>query len=188
MHARDIQRKFPLLCTPSRAVRAENRSDDGYALVRARSRAARDRCRVRRTSHHRAAHSRDNFESFSPEERHTVLIHCSASAPPNLADASWEDLWLGDDAGLIVCWRARQQPELAEAAKLGEFPVLAWKGGGEATKAGKRLGALHYLATWQGLRGEDLNIDTDPGETMTCTRTGTVFTSTSDVAALGKQI
>ena len=92
-----------------------------------------------------------------------------------------------------MCWvrgleKARQQPELVEAAKRGEFPVLAWKGGGDAIKAGKRLGALHYLATWQGLRGEDLNIDTDARATMTCARTGMVVTFTSDIAALGKQI
>lgn len=122
-----------------------------------------------------------------------MLIQCKASAPPDLTGASWEALWDGEDEGLIVCWlrgieKARQQPELAEMAKRGEFPTLAWKGGGEAIKAGKRLGALHYLATWQGLRGDDLSIDKTAGATMTCTRTGMVVTFTSDVAALGKQV
>jgi hypothetical protein len=121
-----------------------------------------------------------------------LLIQCSSSAPHDLTGASWETLWQGEDVGLIVCWlrgieKARQQPELAEVAKLGEFPLLAWKGGGEAIKAGRRLGALQYLATWQGLRGEDLNIDSKAGATITCTRTGMVVTFTSDVVALGKQ-
>ena len=121
-----------------------------------------------------------------------MLIQRSANSLPDFTGASWEGLWQGEDEGLIVCWlrgieKARQQPDLADAAKLGEFPALAWKGGGEAIKAGKRLGALHYLATWQGLRGEDLNIDIKAGATMTCTRTGMVVTFTGDLAALGKQ-
>lgn len=82
-----------------------------------------------------------------------MLIQCNANAPPDLTGASWEARWQGEDEGLIVCWlrgieKARQQPDLAGIAKQGEFPALAWKGGGEAIKAGKRLGSLHYLATW----------------------------------------
>ncbi|GEM_PF-2731349 len=39
---------------------------------------------------------------------------------------------------------------MAHRAEEGEFVPLNWK-----------LGTLYYLAHWQGLRGEDLNIDTD---------------------------
>lgn len=121
-----------------------------------------------------------------------MIVQRSASDQPDLTGASWETLWAGDDAGLICCWlrgieKARQEPELAEAARRGELPVLAWKGGGDAIKAGKRLGALHYLATWQGLRGDDLQIDMEAGAQLTCARTGMVVTFTSDTAALAKQ-
>lgn len=121
-----------------------------------------------------------------------MIIQCKMTDLPDLKDATWETLWAGDDAGLIVSWlrgreRSKTEPELAAAAARGELPVLPWKGGGEFIKAGKRLGALHYLATWQGLRGEDLRIDTDAGAQHTCTRTGMVVTFTNDIAALAKQ-
>lgn len=122
-----------------------------------------------------------------------MIAQRSAADLPDLTGASWETLWAGPDLGLICCWlrgleKAKQEPELADAARRGELPVLAWKGGGEAIKAGKRLGALHYLATWQGLRGDDLHIDTEAGAQLTCARTGMVVTFTSDIAALAKQV
>ena len=59
--------------------------------------------------------------------------------------------------------KARETPLLSEQALRGELPPLAWKGGADKPiKAGKRVGSLHYLATWQGLRGEPLDIDTEP--------------------------
>lgn len=122
-----------------------------------------------------------------------MVIQCNASDPPDLSGATWEMLWAGKDAGLIVSWlrgfeKAKQDPELAEAARRGELPGLAWKGGGEAIKAGKRLGALHYLATWQGLRGEDLHVDMEAPTQLTCSRTGMVATFTNDLTALAKQV
>lgn len=122
-----------------------------------------------------------------------MIIRQIAGNPPDRTDATWETSWAGDDGGLVACWlrgfeKAKQDPEMAEAARRGELPALAWKGGGEAIKAGKRLGALHYLATWQGLRGDDLHIDTEAGDQLTCARTGMVVSFTSDVAALGKQV
>lgn len=121
-----------------------------------------------------------------------MIVHRSAGDLPDLVQVGWEALWAGPDQGLICCWvrgfeKAKQEPELAEATRRGELPILAWKGGGEAIKAGKRLGALHYLATWQGLRGNDLNIDTEVGLQLTCSRTGMVVTFTSDTSALFKQ-
>ncbi|MDM0118921.1 hypothetical protein [Variovorax arabinosiphilus] len=119
-----------------------------------------------------------------------MKIHHSIDERPVLGDR-WEDLWQGPDQGLLCSWargieKAGQDPSLAEAARRGELPELAWKGGGPAIKAGKRLGALHYLATWQGLRGEDLDIDTEARPLVTCSMTGMAVTFTSDLGALAK--
>lgn len=91
---------------------------------------------------------------------------------------SWEESWCGPDQGLIYCWeRGRQKrvedPELAARAEKGELVILAWKGGvEEKLKIGRKLGTLKYLATWQGLRGEDLEISLDHEQVVTCSRTG----------------
>jgi hypothetical protein len=59
--------------------------------------------------------------------------------------------------------------------------VLPWKGGVvSAIKLGKKYGTLFYLAMWQGLRGEPLDIDTDLEVVRTCSRTGMVVTYTAD--------
>jgi hypothetical protein len=105
---------------------------------------------------------------------------------------SWEERWRGPDQGLIWCWeRGRQmrtrQPERAARAEQGELmvsevvaayrtePVPVWRGG-----VSKRLkdvpikpdGSLNYLAEWQGLRGEDLDIDVAEERVIVCTKTG----------------
>jgi hypothetical protein len=98
---------------------------------------------------------------------------------------SWQELWAGPDDGLIACWeRGREkrieEPELARRAEQGELVTLAWKGGTEnieepidgekKPKSQKRYGSLKYLATWQGLRGEDLKIELDKERTIVCSR------------------
>lgn len=106
-----------------------------------------------------------------------MKIECKISNPPILGD-SFEERWNGPDQGLICSWlrgieKAKESPDLAEKAKAGELPVLAWKGGVEkALKSGAKVGSVHYLATWQGLRGEDLCIDLDRDVQLTCSRTG----------------
>lgn len=61
--------------------------------------------------------------------------------------------------------------------------VLPWKGGVEkAIKKKQKFGTLYYLAMWQGLRGEDLNIDLDEETVMRCTATGMNVTFTRDMA------
>jgi len=91
---------------------------------------------------------------------------------------SWEEKWKGPDDGLIACWEvgrdlAREDPELAEKAKRGELPVLAWKGGVEKMlKKKEKYGTLNYLAEWQGLRGEDLKIAPAEEVALVCSRTG----------------
>ena len=99
---------------------------------------------------------------------------------------SWDETWKGPDKGLIHCWelgrrRAVKEPELAEQAKRNELPVLGWKGGVEKKlKKPEKFGCLNYLAEWQGLRGEDLSIDTTQEVTVVCSRFGMSITFTGD--------
>ncbi|HET6328009.1 MAG TPA: hypothetical protein VFG04_25220 [Planctomycetaceae bacterium] len=71
------------------------------------------------------------------------------------------DIWDHSDKGLIFCWEKgreerEQKPDLAERAERGEL-VTVGQLGGEKYGMWKR-GSLQYLAWWQGLRGEDLNV------------------------------
>lgn len=97
-----------------------------------------------------------------------------------------EELWGGPDRGLWLCWEngrldAIREPELAERAKRDELPTLIWKGGAEKKlKAKIRYGSLQYLATWQGLRGDDLDIDISAEIEKTCSRTGQSVVFTAD--------
>lgn len=99
---------------------------------------------------------------------------------------TWIDTWQGPDNGLIRCWeigreRALKHPDIAQRCLAGELPVLGWKGGVERTlKKREKFGSLKYLAQWQGLRGEDLQIDTGVELTLICSRTGMVVTFTPD--------
>jgi hypothetical protein len=73
--------------------------------------------------------------------------------------------WEGPDRGLIWCWeRGREKqtevPELAVRARDGELVSLVWK-----------KGTLRYLAMWQGLRGDDLDLALDGETPVTCTKT-----------------
>jgi len=91
---------------------------------------------------------------------------------------NWDQLWLGEDRGLIWCWeRGRQKrnesPDLAARAESGELVILAWKGGvEEKLSQAQKIGTLSYLATWQGLRNESLDIDPDGQHLIVCSRTG----------------
>lgn len=103
---------------------------------------------------------------------------------PNRKGLIWEELWKGSDNGLIACWergrvKAADNPDLAESCKSGELPVLAWKGGVDKKIKGKKYGSLFYLATWQGLRGEDLNINQHEEISIICSKTQVevIFTS-----------
>jgi hypothetical protein len=97
---------------------------------------------------------------------------------PIRENLSWIDQWRGPDNGLIWCWeRGRQErlerPDDAARADRGELVGLDWKGGVERKlKIEKRPGTLKYLATWQGIRGEDLDIDLEGERTIVCSRTG----------------
>jgi hypothetical protein len=128
----------------------------------------------------------------------TTHIHRSISMPvrPSVGHLSWDERWHGPDQGMIVCWEAGrelrgQDPALAARAEAGELVSLPWKGGTEPPKwnvqkaakkaakedakkknSGRKYGTLHYLAMWQGLRGEDLNIDLEAKPEIVCSVRG----------------
>jgi hypothetical protein len=122
----------------------------------------------------------------------TTIIHRSINEPER-AHLNWNATWQGPDRGLIKSWEtgrklAIQKPELAESCKAGELAPLNWKGGvARALKKKDKIGALHYLAQWQGLRGDDLDVDLNAEVTLTCTKTGMVITFTGDITKLAVQ-
>ncbi len=106
---------------------------------------------------------------------------------------SFDERWNGHDGGLIICWESgremvSREPEIAGRAKMGELPVLGWRGGVDKKLKGKKVkfGTFFYLAQWQGLRGEDLDIDTSIEKTIVCSRTGMAVVFTDDRAKTSK--
>ena len=109
-------------------------------------------------------------------------------AEPIRENAKWDERWNADDDGLIACWeRGREKrledPALSARAIEGQLVVLPWKGGIEKPiKKKQKYGTLFYLAMWQGLRGEDLNIDLSEEVALTCTATGMTVVFTNDTS------
>lgn len=103
-------------------------------------------------------------------------------------EPSFEERWRGPDKGLITCWevgriRSIEKPDLAEKAKRGELPMLGWKGGvSKQLKLKEKYGTLNYLALWQGIRGEDLDIDVSKEKEIICSATKIKVTFTSDAS------
>lgn len=129
-----------------------------------------------------------------------VYRSCSAPIRQNLgARERWHGpdgglIWCWERGRLM---RA-ERPEIARRAENGELPVLPWKGGianpqqdeegrsedegqsAQQREAGrtsgknnnKKRGTLEYLAMWQGLRNEDLNISLADRTEITCSATG----------------
>ena len=116
-----------------------------------------------------------------------MRIHRSITEPIR-EGATWDERWNAEDDGLIACWeRGREKkledPSLAAQATAGQLVVLPWKGGVEkAIKKKQKFGTLFYLAMWQGLRGEDLNIDPTEEVVLKCTMTGMAVVFTGDMA------
>ncbi len=115
---------------------------------------------------------------FDMEHQPTHL--CRSISLPIRDGLSWSERWEGSDKGLIWCWeRGREKrvedPGLATRAGKGELAILAWKGGvKEKLQIERKLGTLQYLATWQGLRGEDLDLSLQGECVIVCARTGQV--------------
>ena len=105
---------------------------------------------------------------------------------------SYDERWNGDDKGLITCWevgrkKRESEPSLVEKVENNELPVLGWKGGVDKTLQKKeKFGSLNYLAQWQGLRGEDLNISLSEELAMQCSKTGMMITYTPDSSKYSK--
>lgn len=120
------------------------------------------------------------------------IIHRSYAEPERLG-LDMNSIWKGADLGLIKSWEigrklAIQNPAIAACAKAEELPPLNWKGGvSKKLKKREKFGSLHYLAQWQGLRGQDLEIDLDAEVTLTCSKTGMVVTFTPDIRKLANQ-
>lgn len=119
-----------------------------------------------------------------------MLITSSIKNPPTLGE-SWEDRQEGADKGLISAWlsgveKQKSWLEIASAAKRRELPVLPFKGGVEKPVKVVKTGSLHYIAMWQGLRGDDLNVSLGSSPSMTCSKTGVKVIYTDDVFLLGR--
>ena len=115
---------------------------------------------------------------------------------PLRKDHSWDERWRDVAQGLITSWergreKSTEEPELALRAINGELLPLPWKGGFLTPKAvskntkklakqDKKYGVFNYLAMWQGLRAEDLEIDTSQDVELTCSvnKKPVIFTST----------
>ena len=118
-----------------------------------------------------------------------MRVLARSDSPPSFEPDFYARLH-GPDGGLINAWlvgreKARRQPDLRARALAGELVPLVWRGGVEkAIKAKCKIGALAYLAAWQGLRDQDLDLDTDAEPSLTCTRYGVTVIFTADVAKL----
>ena len=65
----------------------------------------------------------------------------------------------------------------------GELIVLPWKGGVErALKNAQKYGTKRYLAMWQGMRREDLDIDLANDQSLVCKATGVTVIYTNDAS------
>jgi hypothetical protein len=99
---------------------------------------------------------------------------------------SWDERWNGADCGVITAWEVGRElrengSPLVAMAERNELPILPWKGGVEKRiKKTRKYGTILYLAEWQGLRGDDLNIDLDEEVELTCSRTGMTVIYTLD--------
>ena len=110
---------------------------------------------------------------------------------PTREGLSWDKRWKGGDKGLITCWEVgreirRKESDLAKRTEKGELPVLGWKGGVDKTiKKAEKYGTLFHLAQWQGIRGDDLDIDLSDEPEHVCSRTGVKVIFTNDLAKYG---
>ena len=112
---------------------------------------------------------------------------------PTREGLSWNQMWKAEDRGLISAWergrvKSQEDPVLAAKAIQGELVVLAWKGGAEKAIKGKKYGSLLYLAMWQGLRGEALNVDTEKEVDLKCSKTDVFVTYTFDLNKMNNNL
>ncbi len=110
---------------------------------------------------------------------------------PKRTNLSYAEAWEGDDVGIISAWeRGREKRnedlELTQKVLQGELVELPWKGGiDKPIKSKTKYGSLLYLAMLQGIKGENLQIETEIEVVLVCSRTGTPVTFTSNLNKLG---
>lgn len=108
----------------------------------------------------------------------------------DISQQNWANRWERSDQGLITAWvagqeYARKNPDLVERARAGELPILPFRGGVEkAIKVGAKVGHLLYVAMWQGLRGDPLDLDTEGQIEMTCAKHRVTVVFTADLRTL----
>lgn len=108
-------------------------------------------------------------------------------AEPHRGELSWAERWEGIDGGLIACWergceKRKEDPALAQRASEGELVLLPWRGGVEKAIKGEKYGTLNYLAMYQGIRGESLDIDTTAEVVRQCAKTKVTVIYTRDTS------
>jgi len=111
-------------------------------------------------------------------------IFRSISTPIEKVD-SYEERNNGADRGLINAWQVgrelgKREPELVECALRGELLPLDFKGGINKVIKRDKIGSLLYLAKWQGLRGEDLDLNLHDDVVMVCSKFDVKVTFTLD--------
>ena len=95
--------------------------------------------------------------------------------------------WNGSDKGLITCWevgRKKRESDfsLVEKVENKELPILAWKGGVDKKLVNPhKFGSLNYLAQWQGIGGQDLDISLTEEVVLECALTRMKVTFTPDI-------
>jgi hypothetical protein len=105
---------------------------------------------------------------------------------PKRQGLSWHERWDAEDRGVIAAWEVGRElreegSPLAGMAERNELPILPWKGGiAQRIKKKRKYGTLMYLAEWQGLRGDDLDIDLDNEVELTCSKTNMTVIYTLD--------
>ncbi len=106
---------------------------------------------------------------------------------------SWDERWGDAHRSVISSWergreKSLESPDLAADARNGQLVLLPWKGGVEkAIKKTEKYGVFNYLAMWQGLRGDDLNVDPDQERSVTCSVTEMTVVFTSDYDKFANQ-
>jgi len=117
-------------------------------------------------------------------------IHRSINEPLR-GELDFFERWRGPDQGLITCWEtgrklSQKDPDLAIRARNGELPMSGWKGGVEKKVNKRKYGSLRYLAEWQGLRGDDLDIKLSEEKEIICSRTNMKVIFTGDLSKLSE--
>jgi len=109
-----------------------------------------------------------------------MTTHLTRSIETPIRDglATASEIWDGPDKGLIFCWEQgrkerEEKPELAARADKDELVPVGRSDDADDHGIWKR-GSLQYLAWWQGLRGENLNVSFVHKVEIVCLR---VFTT-----------